>query len=644
MVNIIQHKVFYMFLTLHFRGCFLGKIHKFLYIFAIVTGLITTAQAQEQTTISQLSQQINAFVQKGDPDAADALLNEAITNMPNRAEPLIMQARLALLQNNADKAFASLERAIELGFADLGKLLTDPAFVEMQIHQGIGRLLKQSAALVRTSSRPVPAIRKDGRVKIGAENLIWDASAKRYLALIDLNSDDNDDPMTSLEATEADISYLRTLEKQGISCGLKGILYDNRDRSHSLFNYKQFPQLTRTSYDEQLRKRSMDYGLGNKLTFPAITFGNSSTRYKITQGGSLPRRSMMWPSEAGRAFQNYISDHIYVYPGAHDDYPANWPYTFTSKGNSGSDRWLLRSIALILAALPCETRERLDQENLIAPTVQMIFRREQLHILSREAYLSGAAHPTIFDKSVIAPKRMMGLAASLRPADIPPLMRMKIIEEGFSESAGLAGLNEKLVTTPSAIARVWRGWSGRQVMKINASDTVDPNGRDLTFEWRLLRGDPKRIKIEADGPNAKITVDWHTEITQSPGKYPKNIRVEIGVFANNGVHDSAPAFITIHFPSHQKRRYTRGLKGAPRLMSIDYNALKLRRPFDPVLYWSAPWEDQFGYDTKGDLAGWVRRTKTARTLFSADGQLPDRRKPVYRVHRNSDKPPILVMN
>lgn len=631
------------------------KVNRLFYIFAIAASLNCPMSAQAQDNlklpdtessqrqvISDLAQQINGFVKKGDLDAADALLNETIAAIPNRAEPWVMQARLALLQNNNDKAFTSLKRAIELGFADLNKLLADPVFVEMHIHQGIGQLLTQSAALIHTSPNPVPAVRKDGHVKIGPDNLVWDAMAKRYVVLVDLKSNDNA-LMTSPDATEADIAYLRMLEKQGVACGLQGVLYDNRDRSHSRFAYKQFPQLTLTSYDKRLQKRSMDYGLGNKLTFSAITFGNSSTRYSKIKGGALPRRSMMWPSEAGRAFQNYTSDHIYVYPGGHDDYPANWPYTFTSKGSSGSDRWILRSIALILAALPCETRNRLDEENLIAPTVQMIFRRAQLHVLSREAYLSGIAHPTIFDKPINAPKRMMDLAANLRPEDIPPMVQMKITEEGFSESAGLAGLTEKLVTTPSAIARVWRGWSGRQVMKLSASETSDPNNRDLTFEWRLLRGDPKRVKIEANGPDATITVDWHNKITQTPGKQPKNIRVEIGVFANNGVHDSAPAFVSIHFPSHQKRRYVRGLKGVPHLMSIDYNAQKLRRPYDPVLYWGAPWEDQFGYDTNGTLAGWVRKTKTSRTLYSADGRKPDGEKTVYSIQHRSGKPPILVM-
>jgi hypothetical protein len=353
---------------------------------------------------------------------------------------------------------------------------------------------------------------------------------------------------------------------------------------------------------------------------------------------------MMWPDETGRAFQNYTSDHIYVYPAGRDDYPANWPYNFSSKGNSRSDKWILQDIALILAALPCDTRKRLDAENLIAPTVQMIFRRGQLPVQSREIYLSGAAHPVLFAESVNAPKRMMDIAANLRPEDIPPMVQMKILEEGFSDSAGLAGLSEKLVTTPSAIARVWRGWSGQQVLKLTAASTVDPNGRDLTFEWRLLRGDPKHVKIETNGPDATITIGWQTKTILSPGDNPKNIRVDIGVFANNGIYDSTPGFLSVHFPTHQKRRYILGANGTPQLVSIDYDAVKKRWPFDPVLYWSAPWEDQFGYDAKGKLAGWVRKSATSRTLYTATGQLPDRRLPAYSIQRSNNKPPILKVN
>ncbi len=627
-------------------------ICRLLVYFVVVVGLFESAQAQDTTansnaevsklpTIVELVQQMNTLVSAGDLVAADMLINQAIKDMRNRVEPLIMQARLALLQRNTAKAFSSLERAVDLGFADLGKLLEDPAFTEMQIAQGIGELLERSAAVPRFSSNPTPAIRQGNTVNISTKNLVWDANAKRFIALIDLKPNDNNAPMTSPDATGADIAYLRTLSN---ACGLKGVLYDNRDRTHSNFSYNLFPQITHTVYDKQLQANSFDYALGNKLTYTAITFGNSSTRYSLPNGGSLPRRSMMWHNETGRAYQNYTSDHIYVYPAGRDDYPANWAYNFSSKGNSRSDKWILRDIALILAALPCDTRNRLDAENLIAPTVQMIFRHGQLHVQSRETYLSGAAHPVLFPESVNAPKRMMDIAASMRPEDIPPMVQMKIIEEGFSETAGLAGLSEKLVTTPSAIARVWRGWSGRQVLKLTASNTVDPNGRDLTFDWRILRGDPKQVKIEANGPDATITINWQNKTILSPGDNPRNIRVDIGVFANNGVYDSTPGFISIHFPTHQKRRYIRGVNGAPQLVSIDYDAVKYNRLFDPVLYWSAPWEDQFGYDAKGNLAGWVRKSATSRTLFTANGQLPNGQKPAYTIQRNSNKPPVLKVH
>lgn len=634
MIRLLTYRLFFSFI---FSACFFGTT------LAQNQESRPNANTPELQSIVMLSQQIETLIKAGDLAASDLLLKKAIEEMPNRVEPLLIQARLALLQNNTAQALISLENAVDLGFADLDKLLNDPAFAEMQIAQGIGPLLERSAAIPRIRSNPIPAIRQDGKVRIGSENLRWDAKAKRFLVIVDLKNDDNNAPITSPDATGDDIAYLRLLEQQGKACGLKGVLYDNRDRGHSLFKYEQFPQLTLAKYTKPLQKRSVDYGLGNKLTFSTITFGNSSTRYKIKQGGSLPRRSMIWPSEIGRAFQNYTSDHIYVYPGGgRDDYPANWPYTFSSEGNSGSDKWLLRSIVLILAALPCDTRKKLDEENLIAPTVQMIFRRGQLHVLSRETYLTGNAHPAIFDKSVNAPKRMMDLAASIRPQDIPPMVQMRVIKEDFSESAGLAGLNERLVTTPSAIARVWRGWAGRQVIKLSASDTVDPNGRNLTFEWRLLRGDPKHIKIDASGPDATITVDWHTKITRPLGESSKNIRVEIGLFANNGVHDSAPAIFSIHFPSHQKRRYIIGPNGAPRLMSINYDAIKNRRRYDPVLYWSAPWEDQFGYDTNGNLAGWVRKTKTSRRIFSANGKLKNGQDQNYNVVMNSKNLPVLI--
>ena len=99
-------------------------------------------------------------------------------------------------------------------------------------------------------------------------------------------------------------------------------------------------------------------------------------------------------------------------------------------------------------------------------------------------------------------------------------------------------------------------------MQVSAAETVDPNGRELGFEWRLLQGDPERVRIEpaADGRSARITLDWQEPFRISDDNPLTSARVDIGVFASNGVHDSAPAILSWYFPPEEARQLRRGAR------------------------------------------------------------------------------------
>lgn len=464
-----------------------------------------------------------------------------------------------------------------------------------------------------------------------------------------------DQPLIDPAATGTAAKLLRRLNAEGRTAGFDGVVYDNRDAGHSTLPPDLFPQLTRLAYDDQLRAANLDYGLGGQILLPAIVFGNSST---ARTGGpaprSLPRIAMTsegWPE---RAFRTYVSNHIFVYPehrdhDAADLFPANWPYMITSQGSSGSDQVFLRSIAMTLAAMAPDTRKMLQRAGLVAPTLQMILRRSLAKVTSREAYLSGVAHPTVFDGDQISPGRMISLAASLRPGDIPPLMRLSVVQEDFASRAGLGELSERLFDTPSAIARIWRRLEGRSKMVVTAKDTRDPNGRALRFSWVILRGDPGKVRIEPLDPvgtAARITIDWQDAQPIAPGLPPEgearlSSRVDIGVFAWNGVHDSAPAFISVSFPTHQVRTYVRQPDGDLQLASVDYNALARKAPYDPLLYWSASWRDDFSYDEAGNLTGWQRKTGTEVQEFSPEGQSAGSTAPTYRVIGAQGRWPLL---
>jgi hypothetical protein len=369
-------------------------------------------------------------------------------------------------------------------------------------------------------------------------------------------------PVVSPEAADPAALLLRRLVAQGRAAGFPGVLYDNRDRGHSALPEGLFPSLARLAYGEGTRAQGLDYGLAGMILFPGPVIGNSSTA--VTGGRaprSLTRLAMTSPGGALRSYVAYAGNALYVYPehrdhDAHDLYPANWPYTVTSQGSSGSDQPFLRALALTLAAFTPETRARLEAERLIAPTLQMILRRSLGPVTSRAAYLSGLAHPAAFDAADLVPGRMVTLAAALRPETIPPMVRLSVLAESFAADGG-EGRSERLFDTPSALARIWRGPEAEKTMTVSAARTFDPNGRPLTFSWVLVRGDPGRVRIEPFGPDeaqARITVLWQDPAAGGPAGMPPGARVDIGIFAWNGVHDSAPAFVSVLLPLHEGQR------------------------------------------------------------------------------------------
>jgi hypothetical protein len=420
---------------------------------------------------------------------------------------------------------------------------------------------------------------------------------------------------------------LRRGVAQGRAAGLSGVIYDNRDRGHAALPEGLFPPLTRLDYGAGLAGRA-DYGLALPILLPAPVIGNSSTA--VTAGPaprSLPRLAMTQPGGPARAFAAYAGNQTYVYPehrdhDAADLFPANWPYMLISQGSSRSDRPLLRAAGLILGALPPAVRAAAEAQGLIGPTVQMLFRRGQVRGVAA-AYLTGAAHPSVFDGAALNPVAMMQLAARMRPDQLPPMVRLTVADEDFAASAGLAGLSERLFDTPSAIARVWRGPAFRREITLSAT----PAGGAAAvarWHWVLLRGDPSRVRVEplGGGGRARIAIDWHDAAALAvPGRPARaGLRVDVGVIA--GLADgqfSAPAMLSVSFPRHEARDYGPGPDGAMRLRSVDHDAAGRGQDFDPLLHWSAPWRDEMLWSAEGQLSGWQRRA-TAPAGAAAAGR------------------------
>lgn len=444
-------------------------------------------------------------------------------------------------------------------------------------------------------------------------------------------------PVVDPEDPSPEAVRLRALYGRGRAAGLGGVLYDNRDRGHSAIPKARFPQMTRVRYGPQLRARNLDYGLAGAFRFPAITLGNSSTALVAgPEWRSQPRLAMTVPNGAARAAEDYAANALYVYPehrdyDAVDYFPAAWPYTVTSQGSSGSDEPFLRTLGMILAAFPPDTRARMEALGLVVPTLQWAMRRTQAGLRAPAEYMSGRAHPGAFARAALNVPAAVALAASLKPGTIPPVPVLRVLAEDFRPRAGLAGLDERLFTTPGAVARLWRGAAGQREMRLSAAGTVDPAGRALRFHWVLLRGDPDRVTIvpeDAAGSQVRIRVGWQPP-RRAPagfgvtGEGPMSGRIDIGLFAEvEGAESdlSAPAFVSVMLPP-EARSYEMGPDGKARPAVFDYDSVLRGAPYDPVLFWWAPWRDRFMYDSAGRFTGWLREaTRPTKASVLAAGR------------------------
>jgi YD repeat-containing protein len=370
------------------------------------------------------------------------------------------------------------------------------------------------------------------------------------------------------------VDLLRKWHVEGTAAGNTGDFYDNRDGDHSPLNLNPWPQLDQVIYTpEDIKARR--HWAAQQVILPHVTFGNSSTSAPVTNSGSNIRFYYTHPRGMAFLYQEYRSNNLYMYPAHHDHhpgrngkpfygdvYPANSPYLIASQGSSGSDQPFMRAVPYTLAAFRPEVKRKLIESGLLMPTVQMIFRSTNKHLTDPKEYLTGKAHPPVFEGSWVNDQKMVQLAHDIELKSIPPLAMLKVVEED-KPTAGKdyfeAGLTEVLHDTPCAIARVVRG--GNQVRRIvvSAEESFDVNKQPLKYHWVVLRGDAERIKIKPlneAGSQVEILVPYH-ERRLADGHHLKieSNRVDIGAFVYNGTYYSPPAFVTFHSLDSEARTY-----------------------------------------------------------------------------------------
>lgn len=575
------------------------------------------------------------FYQRRYAEAEEALRG-LIEKFPNWSVHHYNLAAALARQNKNEEALKSLEQAISLGFSSKSAMEQDPdldRLRQLPRFQELLAKLEQEPKTTAGTAPPsfIPKLVQERLAIVDESNTAWEPRSNMLFAAFKFA----EAPETKRVYRGVDriSELLNVWYQRGEAAGNHGDLYDNRDDGHSRLPKKQFPQVSHVEYSTKAREAGINYGVNSQLLFNAITFGNSSTALTGSNiWRSQARLVLTTPELVARAYQHYVNDHLYVFPEHRDHdletgdlFPANTPYMIVSQGSSRSDRPFLRAVAAILAAFRPDVKAFLRANHLVMPTVQMIFRSGLKSVQTPEDYLSAKAHPSVFEADDLDVQRMIHRAQDLQADMVPPRVELAVVEESLPKPEidyfGPANTDEFLFTTPSAIARIVRSTAHERRMVISAANTTDPNGRPLTFTWRVLRGDSDRITIrplDSNASSVELRIPWHNRRLVPLRPELVTDRVDIGVFAHNREHYSAPAFVSLVYPPNQVRRYDE----AGQILEVDYASPGLKdRYADPLLFSHRTWRDSYRYTEDGQLIGWDRISGDSTRRFTRHGAL-----------------------
>ena len=580
------------------------------------------------------------LTQVGQLEAALPIAEEAAKLAPFSAVAQYNLGCLYARSEKPDEAIQRLKRAIELGFRDEKLVTNDPDLESLRKRPEFQDLLKNLKQPF-PSLEPKPNPFEDGIAWVGPENTVWDESTNLLKTGFEWKRPTRS-PAVILEHHDVG-KRLRKWFAEGTAAGHFGDLYDNCDRDHSNLKYSQFPQLHRIEYRPE-NAADIPMGLQNRFLHGGAVLGNSSTSMVGTPvWRSNPRMAYGSPTSMMALVRQYFHNHLYIYPehqdhdpghngegggGYGDVYPTNTPYLLISQGSSFTDQPLMDAIACTMAAFRPQVKQRLVETGLMSPTLQQIFRTCYKPVHRPDDYLTGIAHPSVFEGSQLDPLKMVETAHDMTIDKIPPIVRIRVEQQ----DRAIVGRDyfdisdrEHLFDSPGAIARIGRSTQYQRHMIVSASDSTDLEQRPLKFKWVILRGDESRITLkplDEAGSRAELTVAWHPRRKIHPQSEIESNRVDIGVFAHNGVTWSAPAFVTWYFLDNEDREYDE----QGRILSVSYHGgTDTGNYADPLLQTPKTWKDTYHYADDGRLTGWTRTRDSQPDQkpqeFTADGAI-----------------------
>lgn len=394
------------------------------------------------------------------------------------------------------------------------------------------------------------------------------------------------DPVTT--RTDEVGCMLNEWAAKGTAAGLSRLTYENRDDAHSPLPAHLWPGLKTHTFTEEERASGRFKGPAT-LVREVPVIGNCSMAAPADQGGSLPRIYFMSPGGIGFLAKQYFSNQLFVYPEHHDHdpggngiggwgdlFPLNSPCLLISQGSSGSDQPFLQALFSTAAAFAPDVQRTLIERRLLAPTLQLLLRRHARGIISDADYLTGKAHPVVFDAARLDELQMVMAANRMTPGGIPPVTLIDIEEETAAEP-GIHFFEPdtphpwQLATSPVSIARLFRANTDRYECTISIRAGGDLLARPLTHKAVVLQGDPALVEIQPDsnGRRFRLSIQWQPPEKTTPlDSAIRSHRVDVGFFADNGVSLSSPAIFSLFMLPNERRFFDD--KG--RLTEICYQA------------------------------------------------------------------------
>lgn len=433
---------------------------------------------------SRLRLQLMQAVRTGNITNMESVCRQGLELMPGDSTWQYNLACALAYRATPDAALDALELAVKAGFRNAQAIENDTDLKRISStarFRSIVQLARDTAGLP-VPGRPMPKqarLTMGTKLVLGKANLTWDFDRGLYTALFGFlrGSGESPEAMAALydgPAKEIVAAWLA----DGTASGNAGDLYINRDGDHSRVDLKDFPLLSELRFDGEARKKGVNRAIPNTLYPGAAVVGNASLAIVSTNGScSLVRMAMQDAHSALSLHQCYLNNQFWVFPAHKDFDPATGldrfdgvtPCALMSVGSSGSDRYYVRAALAASASLKPDVKAAVKEKNLFGPLMQYLFRRARKGVESEADYLSEKAHPTAFDRATLDAAKVAALAHGLSVESVPPA-----------------------VLPLSAYV---------PVKKTDLEKELDfrfypyPRTEGVSFCWRVVHGDPGRVKI-----------------------------------------------------------------------------------------------------------------------------------------------------